>query len=684
MIYNGIAMIIISIIALKILNFEIGNTSNLMESTKEDTHSHNLIFGKKTELYFAMLCGVFLIVGFLISNFSNLPDWIALTGYIMAYVFGGYFISIEAYKKIIKGGFDIDFLMIAAAAGAAYIDSWAEGALLLFLFSLGHALEHYAMNKAKKSIEALGQLSPKTALLKKNGKLQNIPIEDLNIDDIIVVKPNTKIAADGVIISGSSSINQAPITGESMPIDKMAIANITGLPKFKDIDKKHVVFAGTINGDASLDVLVLKLTEDSTVSRLIKMVSEVETQKSPTQRLTKKFEKWYVPIVILVVFLLCFAYLVINESFNDSLYRAITVLVAASPCALAISTPSAVLSGIARAAQKGVLIKGGRALEDLGEITTIAFDKTGTLTEGKPKLTHIIPLNNFNEQEFVELVLDIESLSNHPLAKAIANDIENTYKMQSQNRVTDVNAIQGKGIRAIYNNHAVFIGNEKLMEDSGIVVDQVVKTKMQSLLEDGHTVMLVAYKQVVIGLISVMDTPREAAEATLKRLKTIGIKNMIMLTGDHQNVGNAIAKQIGLTEAKGNLLPEDKVLEIKKLIQRDGKIAMVGDGVNDAPAMALSTVSVAMGAAGSDVALETADVALMSDKIENLPFVIGLSRKSKQIIKQNIWISLGVVVLLVPVTILGLTNIGLAVAFHEGSTVVVVINALRLLRFKMD
>ncbi|MFT6415087.1 MAG: Cd2+/Zn2+-exporting ATPase [Dokdonia sp.] len=656
-----------------------------MKGSKEDNHNHgyNQIFGKKTELYFAILCGIFLFIGFLIEKINPFPTWVSLVGYITSYFFGGYFISAEASKKIIKGGFDIDFLMIAAAAGAAYIDSWAEGALLLFLFSLGHALEHFAMDKAKRSIEALGKLSPKTALLKKLGRLEEIAIKELRINDIIVVKPNTKIAADGVVISGSSSINQAPITGESIPVDKTYIEPKTNVLAFNDIDEKHVVFTGTINGDNSLEVLVLKLSEDSTVSRLIKMVSEVETQKSPTQRLTKKFEKWYVPLVIIVVVLLCFAYLLIDESFNQSVYRAIIVLVAASPCALAISTPSAVLSGIARAAQNGVLIKGGKALESLGEITTIAFDKTGTLTEGKPKLTHVIPLNNFNEIDFVKLVLEVESLSNHPLAKAIAKDIKRQYKIDVTHKATNVNAIQGKGIRATYHQEKVWIGNVKLMESANINVGEVVLSKMDHLLKNGHTVMLVAFKNEIAGLISVMDTPRETAASTLKRLKGIGIRRMIMLTGDHQNVGDAIAKQIGLTEAKGNLLPEDKVAAIKSLLISDGKIAMVGDGVNDAPAMALSTVSIAMGAAGSDVALETADVALMSDKIENLPFVIGLSRKSKRIIKQNIWISLGVVVLLVPATILGLTNIGLAVVFHEGSTLIVVLNALRLLRFEM-
>ena len=650
---------------------------------KKESNTQYLIFGKKTELYFAVLCGIFLGIGFLLEKVMAVSSSISLVSYCISYFFGGYFVCIEAIKKISKGGFDIDFLMIAAAIGAAYIGSWAEGALLLFLFSLGHALEHYAMHKAEKSIEALGELSPKIALIKKGGKLEEIAIKELKINDIIVVKPNTKIAADGVIIKGNSSINQAPITGESIPVDKAYIPNTDNLPEFNEIDKKHIVFAGTINGDASIDVLVLKLSEDSTVSRLIKMVSEVETQKSPTQRLTKKFEKWYVPVVLIVVFLLCFAYIVIDETFNESLYRAITVLVAASPCALAISTPSAVLSGIARAAQKGVLIKGGRALEDLGTITTIAFDKTGTLTEGKPTLTSIVPVTDFKELDFVQLVLEVESLSNHPLAKAIVKDLKTQYKIESFQKASDVKAVQGKGIMATYMNEKVCIGNLKLMEESGIQLDESMTYKMDDLLQNGHTVMLVAYKNTIAGLISVMDVPRKTAKSTLLQLKKIGVKHMIMLTGDHQNVGDAIARQIGLSEAKGNLLPEDKVAAIQTLLQRDKKIAMVGDGVNDAPAMALSTVSIAMGAAGSDVALETADVALLSDKIENLPFVIGLSRASKRIIQQNIWISLGMVFLLVPITILGLTNIGFAVAFHEGSTIVVVLNALRLLRYKV-
>jgi Cd2+/Zn2+-exporting ATPase len=644
-------------------------------------HAHEAVFGEKTELYFAILSGVFFFIGLIIENLTPLSHMYTFISLILSYIFGGWFTTLEAFDKIKKGEFEIDFLMIAAAAGAAYIGRWEEGALLLFLFSIGHALESYAMNKAKKSIEALGKLSPKKSLVKRNGSVVEIPIEELQLNDIIIVKPNTKIAADGVIVKGYTSINQASITGESMPVDKVAIVDRINLPLFNDLDEKNVIFTGTINGDNAIEVQVLKLSKDSTISRLIKMVNDVETQKSPTQLQTKKFEKWYIPVVIILVVALCFSFLIIEEPFNESLYRAITVLVAASPCALAISTPSAVLSGIARAAKSGVLIKGGRALEDLGSLTTIAFDKTGTLTEGKPKLTNVIPVNGFNKSKFLNIVLEVESLSNHPLAKAVANDIKSQFSLNVKNEATEIKAIQGKGISAQYNGGEVFIGNEKLMIEHHIAISDEISAQMSELLINGHTAMLVAYKNRLAGLISVMDVPRETARRTLNNLRAVGIKKMIMLTGDHQNVGDSIARQIGLTEAKGNLLPEDKVAVILELKKRYTKVAMVGDGVNDAPAMANSTVGIAMGAAGSDVALETADVALMSDKIENLPFVIGLSRKSKMIITQNIWISLGVVAVLVPATILGYATIGPAVIIHEGSTLLVVLNALRLLRY---
>ena len=654
--------------------------------THEDgeAHAHGGIFGKNTELIFAIICGTLLGIGFGLSYVASIPDWVSLSLYIGAYFFGGYFTAKEAIQTVAKGGFEIDFLMLVAAIGAAALGEWAEGALLLFLFSLGHALEHYAMEKARKSIAALADLAPKTALLKKDGKTEEVGIEKLIIGDIIVVKPNSKISADGVVVKGKSSVNQAPITGESVPVDKIPVED-TGKDYSADDDIKdeNRVFAGTINGNNTLEIKVIKEAKDSTLSRLVKLVNEAQTQKSPTQLLTDKFEKYFVPSVLILVGILLFAFLVIDEPFSASFYRAMAVLVAASPCALAISTPSAVLSGVARAARGGVLIKGGRPLEDLGVITALAFDKTGTLTEGKPKLTEVVPLGDIEENELLKIAVAVENLSDHPLAKAVVRDGKERLKGTDIIDASDLEAVLGKGIKASLGKDKIYIGNLDLYEDlDDAKPSEDISNKVKELESGGNTTMLIRRNKEYIGIIALMDTPREAAKETLKKLKEIGIKRMIMLTGDNQKVADAVAKEIGLTDAWGSLLPEEKVDAIKKLKEQESKVAMVGDGVNDAPAMANSTVGIAMGAAGSDVALETADIALMADKLETLPFAIGLSREAKAIIKQNLWVSLGIVALLIPSTIFGLANIGIAVVIHEGSTLLVVFNALRLLAYK--
>jgi len=651
-----------------------------------EAHAHGGVFGKNTELIFSIICGTLLGIGFGLSYVASIPDWVSLSLYIGAYFFGGYFTAKEAIQTVAKGGFEIDFLMLVAAIGAAALGAWAEGALLLFLFSLGHALEHYAMEKARKSIAALADLAPKTALLKKDGKTKEVGIEKLSIGDIIVVKPNSKISADGVVVNGKSSVNQAPITGESVPVDKIPVEDTSrDYSADDDIKDENRVFAGTINGNSTLEIKVIKEAKDSTLSRLVKLVNEAQTQKSPTQLLTDKFEKYFVPSVLILVGILLFAFLVIDEPFSASFYRAMAVLVAASPCALAISTPSAVLSGVARAARGGVLIKGGRPLEDLGVITALAFDKTGTLTEGKPKLTEVVPLGDIEENELLKIAVAVENLSDHPLAKAVVRDGKERLEGTDITDASDLEAVLGKGIKASLGKDKIYIGNLDLYEDlDEAKPSEEISNKVKELESGGNTTMLIRRNKEYIGIIALMDTPREAAKETLKKLKEIGIKRMIMLTGDNQKVADAVAKEIGLTDAWGSLLPEEKVDAIKKLKEQESKVAMVGDGVNDAPAMANSTVGIAMGAAGSDVALETADVALMADKLETLPFAIGLSRKAKAIIKQNLWVSLGVVALLIPATILSWANIGVAVAFHEGSTLVVVANALRLLAYKKD
>ncbi|WP_131536588.1 heavy metal translocating P-type ATPase [Pedobacter nototheniae] len=645
-----------------------------------DGHHHGGIFGANTELYFAILSGVCLGIGFGLAYINGLPAWFSLVMYTLAYFFGGYFTAKEAVETIVKGGFEIDFLMLVAAIGAAILGSWAEGALLLFLFSLGHALEHYAMGKARKSISALTSLAPPTAIVVRDGKETEIRIEELKLGDVIIIKPNSKIPADGVVVKGEGSVNQAPITGESVPVDKLPVpdANID-YSTDKNIKPQYRVFAGTINGASALEIKVIREAKDSTISRLIKMVNEAEKQKSPTQLFTDKFEKYFVPVVLVLVTLLCFAFVVIDEPFSKSFYRAMSVLVAASPCALAISTPSAVLSGVARAARAGVLIKGGRPLEDLGGLNAIAFDKTGTLTEGKPTLTNVIPLNNVAENELMLVAVAVEKLSDHPLAEAIVKGALEKLKDQSIPKAENVKGITGRGVQAEVDGKKVLIGNKALFEKGGI--PEGVLKQVEDLEKDGHTSMLVKRDDDFIGILSLMDVPRAEAKKVLSELSNLGIKKMIMLTGDNQQVAEAIAKQIGVTEVRGNLMPEDKVKAVQELAKSEEMVAMVGDGVNDAPAMAKSTVGIAMGAAGSDVALETADIALMGDKLESLPFAIGLSRKARGIIKQNLWISLGVVAVLIPLTILGIASIGPAVIAHEGSTLIVVFNALRLLAF---
>lgn len=649
-------------------------------------HAHGGIRGKNSELIFSIICGALLAAGFGFSFITSTTPAIPTAFYCGAYFFGGFYTTKEAIEAIRNGEFEIDFLMLVAAIGAAILGDFEEGALLLFLFSLGHSLEHFAMEKARKSIAALTELAPKTALLKQNGETKEVKIEDIREGDIIILKPNTKISADGFVVSGNGSVNQAPITGESIPVEKMAVENSNITIEYADkLESKYKVYAGTINGNELLEIKVTRMAANSTLSRLVKMVNEAQTKKSPTQHFTDKFEKYFVPAVLVLVVLLCFAFLIINEPFSKSFYRAMAVLVAASPCALAISTPSAVLSGVARAARAGVLIKGGKPLEDLGTLTALAFDKTGTLTEGKPKLTKILPFNSLSEDDLLKIVVAVEALSDHPVAKAIVKNGKEKLGNYNIPQAHDIEAVLGKGVKAVLENTEVFIGNLSLFEtlDSNKPTKEIIST-ISKLEDDGNTTMLIRKNQQYIGIIAVMDTPRKEAKNTLVQLRQAGIKRMIMLTGDNQQVADAVAKQTGITDAWGNLLPEQKVAAIKKLVHEENKVAMVGDGVNDAPAMANSTVGIAMGAAGSDVALETADIALMGDKLSLLPFAIGLSRKAASIIKQNLVISLGMVAILIPLTILGIASIGPAVIAHEGSTLVVVFNALRLLAYKQS
>lgn len=641
-------------------------------------HHSNAFFGKHAELYFAILSGVFLAIGYALSFTSFLSQSSTIFIYIISFFFGSFFTIQEAFSKLLKGKFEIDFLMIVAACGAAFLGKWIEGALLLFLFSLGHALEHYALGRAQNAISNLGKLTPSTALVKREGTFVQVAIKDLKIGDVVLVKAHEQIAADGIVVSGSSAVNQSPITGESMPVDKVAYLGNSN-DKFENIAEEHRVFAGTLNGSSPLEIRVLRISTDSTVARMIQMVSEAQAKQSPTQRFTKRIEKYYVPAVLILVIVLCFVFLWGMESFSESFYRAITVLVASSPCALAISTPGTVLSGIARGAQKGVLFKGGGALEDLGSVKGIAFDKTGTLTEGKPKVVEVIA-HEITTTELLRLSMSLEVSSNHPLALAIVEYAKQftDFAKVAQN---DVHVTEGKGIEGIIENQKLYLGSLSFLP---IEPPRSLHDKLKQLENEGYTLVGLSSESQFLGSIALFDKPKSAAADMLRSLRKIGVEQLIMLTGDRQSVAETIGKELGIKQTLGNLLPEDKVSAIEDLNARYEKTAMIGDGVNDAPAMASSTVAVAMGAAGSDVALETADIALLSDNIKQIPFAVGLSRKAKKIIKQNLYISLGSIALLIPMAIFNITGIGATVVLHEGTTILVILNALRLLSYNFS
>ena len=621
------------------------------------------------ELALSLLCGALLATGFVLERLG-VPSFIPLAFYLGAYAAGGFDIARHALGALRQFKFDIDVLMLLAALGAALLGDFAEGALLLFLFSLGHALEHYALGRARHAIQALADLSPKTARVSREGHESEIPVEQLQRGDIVIVRAGERIPIDGRVLAGQSAVNQAPITGESVPVEK---------------NVGDSVFAGTINGDGSQQVRVTKLARDTTLARVTQIVEEAQTQKAPTQRFTEKFESIYVPAVLITALVLIVVPPLLGVAPVDvAFYRAMALLVAASPCALAIGTPAAVLAGIAQGARNGVLIKGGAHLENLGTLNAIAFDKTGTITEGRPTVTDVLPNPdaNMNADELLALAASAESRSTHPLAQAIVRGAQD--KKLTLAKVDSFEALQGRGLRATVNGATLLIGAPKWFGEENITLSETVRAQVQDLEQKGKTTILIAHDSTWLGTIALADQPRAGVQAMLQKLRALGLRATIMLTGDNPRVASAIAHQVGLTEYRADLLPGDKVTAIRDLAREHKAVAMVGDGVNDAPALANATVGIAMGGAGTDVALESADVALMANDLSRLPFAVGLSRASRRIIVQNLAIALGVIALLILATLTGLVGLGIAIFFHEGSTLVVVGNALRLLGFRTD
>ncbi len=622
------------------------------------------------ELIVSAVAGALLLAGWLLGQFTAAHPGahgfsVALLAASLAV--GGWFALRDAWQSIRERVLDIDVLMIVAAAGAAALGQWAEGALLLALFSLGHALEHLAMDRARHAMEALADLAPKTAWVLRDGAELEVPVAGLLRGDHVLVKPGQRIPADGRVLEGKSAVDQSAITGESMPVDKAVDAP---------------VFAGTVNGEGLLRVEVSKLAKDSSLARMVQLVAEAQTAKSPTQRLVSRFEKIFVPLVLVGVLALIVVPPWMGAPFADSFYRAMAVLVAASPCALAIATPSAVLAAVARAARGGVLVKGGVHLENLGALSVIAFDKTGTLTTGKPSVTDVVVLKG-GEADLLAVAASVESRSGHPLAAAVVQAAR--QRQLHWPAASEVQSVTGKGLHALVAGARISIGNLRLFAEDE--VPAAVREQVAKLESLGKTTMLVRADGDFLGLLALADTPRPGTREVLARLASLGIQQTVMLTGDNEAVAKAVAPQVGIQDVRAGLLPEDKLRVIDELMKQQRlqqSVAMVGDGVNDAPAMARATLGIAMGGAGTDVALETADVALMADDLSRLPFAIALSRASHRVTQQNLWAAFGVVALLIPATLFGWASMGIAVLIHEGATVLVVLNALRLLRFVDD
>ncbi len=615
------------------------------------------------------LAAAFFLTGWLGERFLGFTPLVANLFYILAYIAGGYDVATHAIPALFKGKLDTDILMLAAAAGAAVLGELSEGAFLLLLFSIGHAGEHYALDRARNAINALGALMPKTAQVKRNGQIVEEPVEGLQVGDVVIARPGDRIPVDGEVAEGSSTVDQSPITGESVPVTKSI---------------GDEVFAGTVNKDNALEIRVSRVAADNTLSRVMKLVGEAQSQQSPTQQFADRFTSRFVPAVFIATALLIIVPPLLNLlPLQDSFYRGMLLLVAASPCALAIGTPASVLAGIAQAARNGVLIKGGVHLENLGRLKAIAFDKTGTITSGTFSVTDVVPVNGTSPDELLSVAGAVEQQSNHPLAQAVVRAAQEK-KLQLP-KADGLENVPGRGVRSAINGEPVLVGSVKLFAEteSMLLGDSLIR-RVDELEKTGRSTMVVSKGGKFLGVLGLADTPRSNIKAVMDSLRGLGIEHLVMLTGDNDDVAKNIAAQVGLTEVQAELMPEDKLNIIKQLEGKYEAIAMIGDGVNDAPALATATVGIAMGGAGTAVALETADVALMGDDLGKLPFAVGLSRASRQIIQQNLLISFGVIALLIVTSVLGIVQLGFAVVLHEGSTLIVVGNALRLLGYRKN
>jgi len=611
----------------------------------------------------ALLAGVLIGMTWAVSHPGGLSR-LEPFGFAAAAILGGHHFFREGLEELWKERqVGIEILMAAAAIGAAILGLWDEAAILVFLYAVAEGLEEYAYARTRSAIRTLLDLAPKEATVLRDGREETIPATALVPGDRFVVRPGEALATDGVIREGSSALDESPVTGESMPVEK---------------GPGHSVFAGSLNKQGALTVEATASFEDNTLSKIIHLVEEAQERKGRLQRFIERFGNRYTPAVLVAAILLLLVPPVFGQPFLPWALRAVVLLVAAAPCALVMSTPVAVAAGIGTAGRHGVLIKGGLHLENLGRVRVVAFDKTGTLTEGKPEVTNIVPVAGTSRENLLTLAASVEQRSEHPLGKTIVGRAEKEgVPLQP---VHDFEALTGLGAKARINGTDVFVGSPALLEERGISLGPV-QSDVERLQGEGKTVIAVGKDQSLVGLLAVRDRIRPGARKVLKSLQRVGLK-VAMLTGDNERTAAAMAKELGLKHFHAALKPEEKVQYVQRMERELGPVAMVGDGINDAPALAAATVGIAMGVAGTDAAVEAADVALMADDLEKVVYAVRLGRAARTISTQNIVFSLLILGVLIPGALIGALSIVLAVVAHEGSELIAVANGLRVARYR--
>ncbi len=589
--------------------------------------------------------------------------WLSKGAYLGAMISACWFIAPKAWLSAKRLRPDMNLLMVVAILGATTIGEWFEAATVAFLFAVSNALEGWSLSRARRAVEALMDLTPTLVQLVKDGGIVSVRPEEVSVGALFQVKPGERVPLDGLILQGTSALNQAPITGESMPVSK---------------SPGEEVFAGSINGDGALVIECSKSASDTVLARIIRMVGEASSKRAPSEQWVDRFAQIYTPVVmILAILVASVPPLLLGGVWADWFYRALVLLVIACPCALVISTPVSIVAGLASAARHGVLVKGGMFLEAPARLKAIAFDKTGTLTEGQPSVVQVVPLNGHTEQELLRLAGSMESQSDHPLAHAIVAHVKSRGVALMVAR--DFQLLQGKGATAVLEGRAHWLGSHRFLEERGVETPEI-HAQLEALEGDGRTVVAIGTDRELIGFLALADAVRATSASTLQSLREAGVEHLVLLTGDNAGTAQAVGRQVGLSEIQAELLPEDKVKAVEALVAKYGQVAMIGDGINDAPAMARASLGIAMGAMGSDAAIETADIALMNDDLTRLPWLIQHSRRTLRVIRQNITFALAVKAVFVVLTLMGHASLWSAIAADMGASLLVIFNGLRLLR----